>query len=90
MGITERTNQICRYKNVHASRGKAVRAEPIVARYEKGEIHHIGTFPTLEDEMVSWVPGISKQSPNRVDALVWALTELFGPAKPPVLIPGGH
>jgi hypothetical protein len=77
MGITERTNQICRYKNVHASRGKAVRAEPIVARYEKGKIHHIGTFSTLEDEMVSWVPGISKQSPNRADALVWAFTELF-------------
>jgi len=79
MGIAESSNQICRYKNVHASRGKAVRAEPIVARYEKGIIHHIGEFPALEDEMVSWVPGESKYSPNRVDALVWALTELFIP-----------
>jgi hypothetical protein len=79
-----------RYKNVHASRGKAVRAEPIVAQYEHGKIHHVGEFPDLENEMVSWVPGESKYSPNRIDALVWALTELFGPAKPPVLIPGGH
>jgi len=83
-------NQIYRYKNVHASRGKAVRAEPIVARYEKGIIHHVGDFPALEDEMVSWVPGESKYSPNRIDALVWAFTELFGPAKPAVIIPRGR
>ena len=76
MGAIEATNQICRYKNVHASRGKAVRAEPIVARYENGRIHHVGTFDTLEDEMVSWVPGESRYSPNRIDALVWAMTEL--------------
>jgi len=75
----EATNQICRYKNVHASRGKAVRAEPIVAQYERGRVHHIGDFPNLVDEMVSWVPGESQYSPNRIDALVWALTELLGP-----------
>lgn len=79
MGIADASNQVCRYKNVHASRGKAVRAEPIVARYEKGIIHHVGEFPIMEDEMVSWVPGVSKYSPNRLDALVWALTELFIP-----------
>jgi hypothetical protein len=62
-------------KLVHASRGKATRAEPIAARYEKGEIHHIGTFPKLEDEMVLWTPG--DDSPNRMDALVWGLTELM-------------
>jgi len=83
-------NQIYRYKNVHASRGKAVRAEPIVAQYEHGKIHHVGEFPELEDEMVTWVPGESRYSPNRIDALVWALTELFGPAKPPVATPRGH
>jgi len=77
MGIAETTNQTCRYKSVHASRGKAMRAEPIVARYEKGIIHHVGEFPVLEDEMVSWVSGESKYSPNRIDALVWAFTELF-------------
>ncbi len=78
MRSAEATNQICRYKNVRASRGKAVRAEPVVAQYEHGKIHHIGEFPSLEDEMVTWVPGESRYSPNRLDALVWALTELLG------------
>lgn len=59
---------------VHASRGKATRAEPIVALYEQGKVHHVGTFAALEDEMCSWVPGAA--SPNRLDALVWACTEL--------------
>lgn len=74
--VAEATKQVCRYKSVHASRGKAVRAEPIVARYENCRIHHVGTFDNLEDEMVVWVPGESKYSPNRIDALVWAMTEL--------------
>ncbi len=68
-------NLVYRYKAVQASRGKAVRAEPIVALYEQGRVHHVGNFPLLEDEMTEWVPGES-DSPNRVDALVWALTEL--------------
>lgn len=93
MGIADATDQVCRYKNVHASRGKAVRAEPIVARYEKGIIHHVGDFPHLEDEMVMWVPGESKYSPNRIDALVWALTELFlehpEPIDSPLPVPRG-
>lgn len=59
---------------VHASRGKATRAEPIVALYEQNKVHHVGTFAALEDEMCSWVPGAN--SPNRLDALVWACTEL--------------
>jgi len=69
-------NQIYRYKNVHATRGKAVRAEPIVAAYEHGKVHHVGEFPHLENEMVMWIPGESHYSPNRIDALVWAMTEL--------------
>jgi len=69
--------QIIRYKNVHASRGKAVRAEPVVANYEHGKIHHVGEFTQLEDEMVSWVPGETRESPNRIDAMVWAITELM-------------
>lgn len=77
-GVADATNQICRYKNVRASRGKAVRAEPIVAQYEHGKIHHVGSFSNLEDEMVTWVPGESRYSPNRIDALVWAMTELLG------------
>lgn len=69
--------QVIRYKNVHASRGKAVRAEPVVANYEHGKIHHVGDFPYLEDEMVTWIPGESRDSPNRIDAMVWAITELM-------------
>jgi len=52
-----------------------VRAEPVVALYEKGRIHHVGVFPALEEEMVSYVPG--NPSPNHMDALVWALTDLM-------------
>jgi len=63
-------------KLVHASRGKQTRAEPIAAQYEQGRAHHVGTFEALESEMVMWVPGDA--SPNRMDALVWALTELTG------------
>lgn len=66
-----------RYKNVHATRGKAVRAQPVVATYERGEMHHVGSFPALEDEMVLWIPGETGNSPNRMDALVWAATEVM-------------
>lgn len=59
---------------VHASRGKATRAEPISALYEQGRVHHVGTFPALEDQMVTWIPGM--KSPDRMDALVWALTDV--------------
>lgn len=61
-------------KNVHASRGKTPRAEPISSLYEQGRVHHVGYFGALEDQMCTWVPG--QKSPDRMDALVWALTEL--------------
>lgn len=64
------------YKHVTASRGKAVRAEPIVSLYEQGRVHHQGTFADLESEMVTWEPEESAWSPNRLDALVWAVTGL--------------
>ena len=64
-------------KLLHASRGKHARAEPVAALYEQGRMHHVGTFIGLEDEMVTWVPLVSTDSPNRVDALVWAATELL-------------
>jgi phage terminase large subunit-like protein len=64
------------YKAVHASRGKRVRAEPIAALYEQGKVHHVGSFPQLEDQMCNFVPDNYDESPDRVDALVWALTEL--------------
>ena len=63
------------YKAVHASRGKRTRAEPIAALYEQGRVHHVCTFAELEDEMCDWEPEMP--SPNRMDALVWALTELM-------------
>ena len=68
-----------RIRTVHASRGKQVRAEPVVARYEQGHVHHVGVLADLEDQLCSWVPG-QGASPDRLDALVWACTELF-PAK---------
>lgn len=66
------------YKSVRASRGKAVRAEPVAAMAEERQarIHHVGVFPELEDELVSWEPGDS-DSPHRLDAYVWAFTELM-------------
>lgn len=64
------------FKAVTASRGKRVRAEPIAARYEQGTIHHAGSLPDLEDQMCQFTPDGYEGSPDRVDALVWALTEL--------------
>ena len=61
---------------VHASRGKITRAEPISALYEQHRVHHAGLFAELEDEMTTYEPG-SQNSPDRLDALVWALTELM-------------
>lgn len=78
------------FKAVSASRGKVVRAEPIAALYgtpEKvGKVSHVGIFPKLEDQLVGFTTSgyLGDRSPDRADALVWALTELF-PAlsKPP-------
>ena len=67
---------------VHASRGKQTRAEPIAAIYEHGRGHHVGSFPLLEDELCLWTPG--DPSPNRMDALVWAGTELMLNAGGPI------
>ena len=63
------------FKQVRASRGKHTRAEPVAALYEQGRVHHVGMFAELEDQMCQWVPG--DDSPDRMDALVWALTELM-------------
>jgi hypothetical protein len=65
---------------VRASRGKMVRAEPVAALYDQGRVHHIGTFPQLEDQMTNFTSDIDRAaagySPDRVDALVWAFSEL--------------
>jgi phage terminase large subunit-like protein len=63
------------YKTIRATRGKYTRAEPVAAIFEQGRGHMVGFFPDLEDELCSWVPG--DNSPNRLDAMVWAYTELM-------------
>jgi phage terminase large subunit-like protein len=68
-------------KLVHASRGKQIRAQPVAALYGDGRkrqsrVHHVGSFPELEDQLCTWVPG-EEDSPDRLDALVWAVTELM-------------
>jgi phage terminase large subunit-like protein len=60
---------------VHASRGKVARAEPVAALYEQGRVSHVGVMPRLEDQLCTWSHGMA--SPDRMDALVWALTELM-------------
>lgn len=62
-------------REVHATRGKRVRAEPIVMLYEQGRVHHVGMHADLEDELANWVPG-DALSPGRLDALVWLVTHL--------------
>lgn len=59
---------------VHASRGKAPRAQPVAALWEQGRAHMVGENSDLEDEMCTYVPGVTKDSPNRMDAMVWAAT----------------
>jgi phage terminase large subunit-like protein len=61
---------------VHASKGKFARAEPISALYEQGRVSHADRLDALEAQMMEWVPHLSKESPDRIDALVWVLTEL--------------
>ncbi len=69
--------QTFRFRAVNASRGKYARAEPIAALYEQGKVHHVGTFPDLEDQMCTWTPkGPADVSPDRMDALVWAIAHL--------------
>ena len=63
------------YRSVHATRGKLVRAEPIAALYEQRRVHHMGMYPELEAQMCTYT-GDTKISPDRLDALVWGLTEL--------------
>ena len=65
------------FKLVIATRGKIKRAEPVAALYEKGRVHHVGTFAALEDEMCSFTGADTDRSPNRMDALVWAISTLL-------------
>ena len=72
---------------VHSKYGKALRAEPVTLAYEQGRVHHVGYLADLEAQMMSWIPGEGK-SPDRVDALVHALTALL--IKPPAGFVGGR
>lgn len=78
MRVVDRNVPVTR---VHASVGKKPRAEPVSALYEQGRVHHVGYFALLEEQMCEWTPipiiGEKKESPDRMDALVWALTELM-------------
>lgn len=73
----QNVNRNVRIIPVRASRGKYVRAEPAAALYEQGRVHHVGSFKELEDQLVSWDPATAKISPDRLDAVVWALYELI-------------
>lgn len=64
------------FRPLSASKGKQARAEPVAALYEQGKVRHLGGLPALEDQMCNWEPGSGAASPDRVDALVWAMTDL--------------
>lgn len=73
---------------VHARVNKQTRAEPVVGAYEQGRVQHLNYLPELESQMTSWIPADSKKSPDRVDALVWALTALLVKPPPGLRAPG--
>jgi phage terminase large subunit-like protein len=91
LAVLERARRGLPIAMVTASRGKHVRAEPIALLYEQGKVRHLGAFPDLEDQLCAMRPdgyaGVG--SPDRLDALVWALTELSGPPRVAYLIGGG-
>jgi phage terminase large subunit-like protein len=77
--VIRTSNRMAPYKKVHASRGKAIRAEPISALYDQGKVRHVGYYREMEDELIgfSTMGYLGEKSPNRADALIWSLTELF-------------
>jgi phage terminase large subunit-like protein len=81
-GIIKILDPSIAYKSVHATRSKRTRAEPIAALYEQGRVKHVGIMDHLEDEMCSFDPLLDSDSPDRMDALVWAIWELHNHTKP--------
>ncbi len=77
-------------KIVHARHSKQARAEPVSMLYEQGKVHHIGSFATLESQMVTWEPESGDASPDRIDALVWAARHLFVSAPKPQGLAAGR
>ena len=74
--LMRQLNPAVSYKAVRASRGKIARAEPVAALYERGLVHHAGSFNELEDQLCSYTGEAREKSPDRLDALVWAVTDL--------------
>jgi phage terminase large subunit-like protein len=74
--VVEQIDPAAPVREVRARRGKRLRAEPVAALYERGLVRHVAAFPALEDQMAGFVGGAGP-SPDRLDALVWALTELM-------------
>lgn len=70
------------FKSIHASRGKAVRAEPVAALYQQGKVHHVGIFASLEDQMCTFP--VANEHDDLVDALVYGVTELMAKKQPNV------
>jgi phage terminase large subunit-like protein len=73
----EQLAQSVRVIQVRATRGKAIRAEPVATLYARGQVHHVGHFHALEDQLCTWEPISGEDSPDRLDADVWGLTELM-------------
>ncbi|TJZ55604.1 hypothetical protein FCH28_09705 [Streptomyces piniterrae] len=73
--VVRQVDPTVNYRTVHASRGKATRAEPVAALFEQRAAHIVNSLPTVEEQLATWVPG--DDSPDRLDALVWALTDLM-------------
>ena len=65
-------------RTIHAKRGKVLRAEPVAVLYEQGRVSHVGALAKLEDQLTTWDAATAKASPDRLDALVYAVTELMG------------
>jgi phage terminase large subunit-like protein len=92
LAVLQRKRRDLPVQMVTASRGKHVRAEPIALLYEQGKVRHVGAFPELEDQLCAMRPDgyAGAGSPDRLDALVWALTELSGPPKIAFILGGGR
>jgi phage terminase large subunit-like protein len=75
--MIQQRDRTVRVTTVRATKGKAIRAQPVQALYEQGLVHHVGRLPELEHEMCTWVPDSGMRSPNRIDWCVWAVTKLI-------------
>ena len=84
--VIRQFDKINRIKKVHAHKGKYLRAEPVYSLYEQGRIYHVGEFPDLEYQMVTFNPDSNDKSPDRVDSLVYGFTELLISNKKPIIV----